>query len=113
MKEREEDFLRETKGINSNSYVSPAFNVKALEAILKAQRVDIKFSDFVFVTADPNAGGTRSRFAITSFIYDKDENMVVSILFFLLHSKKLFHQFPHSYIFLLLDKIHLQLCDMD
>jgi hypothetical protein len=91
MKEREEDYLRETKGINSNSWVTPAFSKTALLDIYKSPKVDVTFAPFVFTSADPNAGGTRSRFAIISSIYDNENIMVVSILFLLLISRIAFH----------------------
>lgn len=82
MKDRQEDFLRETRGVNTNSYVSPAFDIGKLDDMHKSKPVDLNFAEFVFCTVDPNAGGERSRLAITSVVYDNEGNMVVSILFF-------------------------------
>jgi hypothetical protein len=96
MKEREEDFLRETKGINTNAWVSAAFDKGALDDIHKSPPVDVLYSEFIFCTADPNAGGSRSRFAIVSAIYDAEGNMVVSILFFSQHPKIPFLSKYHS-----------------
>jgi hypothetical protein len=82
MQGREEDYMRETKGININGNVRPAFEVGILQDLFKAPTVDIPFSKLVFTTADPNAGGARSKFAISSAVYLEDGTMVVSILFF-------------------------------
>lgn len=80
MQDRKEDFLREMKGIQSNSNETPAFNTQKLQLLLDPKRLykdnNDKTFKHLFVSVDPSAGGKRSDFAIVSCIYDNREVVV-------------------------------------
>lgn len=87
MEDDEEDFLRETKGVQSNSQMKPAFHQALIQNLYSESSIykEDSFCKHVFVTVDPACGGKRSRYAITSSLYINGK-MVVRI-------DDLFHSF--------------------
>lgn len=82
-KDHFEEFMRETKGFSVNQMVTPAFTNNILQEILQPDN-DYSGTDHVkhiFVSVDPSAGGNRSKYAITSFIYPGKGEMVVSFFY--------------------------------
>lgn len=81
MSDQVELFLRESKNVQSDPNVQPALPVAAIEE-LKAPNPDRifgdnQFFDKVFISIDPAAGGSGSRYAICSAVYYR-EKMIVS-----------------------------------
>jgi hypothetical protein len=78
MKGHEETYVRETKGLNISGLVTPVFERKHIDHMLKAPPATIEYTPFIFVTVDPAAGGENSKYAIVSSVYRGDK-MVVSL----------------------------------
>jgi hypothetical protein len=82
MEDSVDDYLRESKGIQSNSLSSPAFDSRSVIKLLEKESLYSKQppdARHVFVTYDPACGGAKSRCAVTSSIYI-GATMLVSIL---------------------------------
>ena len=71
------------RGVQVNTNVTPAFDPKAVKSLstrIYDSRDELKH---VFVSIDPAAGGTGSKYAIVSCVYVNRSKMVVSLLPFL------------------------------
>jgi len=75
----EEAFLVETKGLEVESNVLPAFDKKALEIFFDPTTYikEIYYTKNVFVGVDPAAGGDRSKYAMVTALYRENEGELV------------------------------------
>lgn len=76
-----DEFMRETKGIETDSDRTPVFQEHKIELLKTNMAIYSKYLEpkHIFVSVDPSCGGDNSKTAITSFMYDMDANMIVSI----------------------------------
>lgn len=79
MKDHLDDYLRETKGLNVDTNVTPAFHPQSVEFLRTPEATYIQDDHFqhVFIAIDPAAGGAKSGFAIVSAVFLK-KTMIVS-----------------------------------
>ena len=65
-----------------NTNIRPAFNDKDVRILLKPETMynESRRMQQIFVSVDPAAGGSKSKYAIISCIYVNKSKMVVSIL---------------------------------
>jgi hypothetical protein len=78
MQDSHDDYMREIRGVEVDSNVTPAFDHNYVTKLRDADRlIDLPITiRHVFVTVDPAAGGDRSKFAVVSCVYFDQKIMV-------------------------------------
>lgn len=81
----EEAFLVETKGMEVESGINPAFDKAYLDKIFEKKNYvkEINYQKNVYIGIDPAAGGDRSKYAMVSAVYrEAEKDLVVKKIFF-------------------------------
>ncbi len=73
MQDRMEDFMRETRGMQTNTMSRSIYTPDSVMALLDPRNLfddEGAYYPYVFTAVDPAAGGSSSKFAVVSCIYD-------------------------------------------